>query len=85
MDGFIAQAAPGSRPAGLAPDPLPARRGGPTVMGYNTAADIPNYWTYAHQFVLQDHMFEPTRRGACRHLFLVSGWSARCCRCARPA
>ena len=51
----------------------------PDVMGYKTAADIPNYWTYAKQFVLQDHMFEPVRSWSLpAHLFLVSGWSARC-------
>ena len=31
----------------------------PDVMGYKTAHDIPNYWAYASNFVLQDHMFEP--------------------------
>ena len=31
----------------------------PDMMGYHTAADIPNYWAYAQNFVLQDHMFEP--------------------------
>ena len=30
-------------------------------MGYHTESDIPNYWTYAKDFVLQDHMFEPER------------------------
>src|SRR6478672_7807437 len=30
------------------------------VMGYHVQSDIPNYWKYAQQFVLQDHMFEPT-------------------------
>ena len=28
-------------------------------MGYHDAREIPNYWTYAQDFVLQDHMFEP--------------------------
>jgi phospholipase C len=28
-------------------------------MGYHVGSDIPNYWTYANQFVLQDHMYEP--------------------------
>src|SRR5579859_5538081 len=27
------------------------------VMGYHTGAEIPNYWKYAKDFVLQDHMF----------------------------
>jgi phospholipase C len=28
-------------------------------MGYHTQSDIPNYWAYARNFVLEDHMFEP--------------------------
>ncbi|TMK57939.1 MAG: phospholipase, partial [Actinobacteria bacterium] len=40
---------------------------------------IPNYWTYAKDFVLQDHMFEPAASWSLpAHLFAVSGWSARC-------
>ncbi len=31
----------------------------PDVMGYHTAAEIPNYWAYARHFVLQDRMFAP--------------------------
>src|SRR5439155_17103743 len=51
----------------------------PDVMGYHTAAEIPNYWTYAHRFVLQDHLFEGVRSWSLpSHLDLVSGWSARC-------
>ena len=34
--------------------------GQPDVMGYHDAREIPNYWTYAQNFVLHDHMFEPT-------------------------
>ena len=30
-------------------------------MGYKTETDIPNYWAYARDFVLQDHLFEPNR------------------------
>jgi len=51
----------------------------PDVMGYHTAAEIPNYWTYASQFTLDDHMFEPVKSWSLPdHLFLVSGWSAKC-------
>ena len=47
-------------------------------MGYHTQSDIPNYWTYAHDFVLQDHMFEPNASWSLpAHLFMVSEWSAR--------
>ena len=28
-------------------------------MGYHDAREIPNYWAYAENYVLQDHMFEP--------------------------
>ncbi len=48
-------------------------------MGYHTAAEIPNYWTYAKDFVLQDHMFEPAQAWSLvSHLYMVSGWSAQC-------
>ena len=31
----------------------------PDVMSYHDAGQIPNYWSYARNFVLQDRMFEP--------------------------
>jgi len=56
------------------------------VMGYHTGSDLPNYWTYAHDFVLQDHMFEPDSSWSLpAHLFMVSGWSADCTRHNDPA
>ncbi len=55
------------------------RSGEPDVMGYHTAAEIPNYWTYARDFTLNDHMFEPVKSWSFPdHLYLVSGWSAHC-------
>jgi phospholipase C len=55
----------------------------PDVMGYHTPAEIPNYWSYARDFVLDDHMFEPVSSWSLPdHLFLVSGWSARCANAA---
>ncbi len=78
MDGFQAQAEKGNlscTPA--APACTNARA--PDVMGYHTASDIPNYWTYARDFVLQDHMFEPNASWSLpAHLFEVSQWSALC-------
>jgi phospholipase C len=57
----------------------------PDVMGYHDAREIPNYWAYAHSFVLHDHMFEPaTTWSLPAHLDLVSGWSARCSRKGDP-
>ena len=58
-----------------------AQRAGGDVMGYHTQSDIPNYWTYARDFVLQDHMFEPNASWSLpEHLYQVSEWSARCTR-----
>jgi len=52
---------------------------GPDVMGWHDAREIPNYWAYAQNFVLQDHMFEPNASWSLpAHLFMVSGWSASC-------
>ncbi len=51
----------------------------PDVMGYHTRAELPNYWKYADNFVLQDRMFAPVDSWTLpSHLFLVSGWSAHC-------
>jgi phospholipase C len=48
-------------------------------MGYHTAAEIPNYWKYAQDFVLQDHMFQSDLSWSLpSHLYMVSGWSAAC-------
>jgi phospholipase C len=57
----------------------------PDMMGYHDAREIPNYWAYARNFVLQDHMFEPVDSWSLpAHLFMVSGWSASCTRVADP-
>ena len=51
----------------------------PDVMGWHDAREIPNYWAYARNFVLQDHMFEPNASWSLpAHLFMVSAWSAKC-------
>ena len=48
------------------------------VMGYHDGREIPNYWTYARDFVLQDHMFEQIASWSFpSHLFMVSAWSAK--------
>jgi phospholipase C len=55
------------------------------VMGYHDDREIPNYWTYAKDFVLQDRMFEPNASWSLpAHLFTVSGWSAKCSQPADP-
>jgi phospholipase C len=49
------------------------------VMGYHTAHEIPDYWAYAKNFVLQDHMFSPVASWSLpAHLYMMSGWSAIC-------
>ena len=51
----------------------------PDVMGYHDWHEIPNYWDYARNFVLQDHMFQSdTSWSLPAHLYMVSGWSAKC-------
>ncbi|HEX6818143.1 MAG TPA: alkaline phosphatase family protein, partial [Ktedonobacterales bacterium] len=82
MDGFI-KTEEGSKKTGCQNDPnAPAcsqNNGAPDVMGYHNGADIPNYWAYAQNFVLQDHLFEPNASWSLpAHLFMVSEWSAKC-------
>jgi len=82
MDGFIA-----ARQSCTAPvdpkdcqaDLAAGRKGYIDMMGYHDAREIPNYWSYAKNFVLQDHMYEPNASWSLpAHLFLVSEWSATC-------
>jgi phospholipase C len=85
MDGFVSQR---EQELGCAADPtFPAcvpcttSSTGPCddVMGYHDGSDLPNYWRYAHDFVLQDHMFAPNASWSLpQHLFMVSEWSAYC-------
>ncbi|GHG60718.1 hypothetical protein GCM10012320_35440 [Sinomonas cellulolyticus] len=84
MDGFIAQAEHAG--SSCAPND-PACAGGATtdVMGYHDGRDIPNYWTYAKDFTLQDHMFEPNASWSLpSHLYMVSEWSAKCSTAGDP-
>jgi phospholipase C len=80
MNGFLAEAEKGQRsctPGSIDPNCTWGVR--PDVMGYKTGHDIPNYWAYARNFVLQDHMFASSRSWSLpAHLFIVSAWSARC-------
>ena len=86
MDGFIGQAESGRKGCLVPQDPACTNSSEPDVMGYHTKSDIPNYWTYAKDFVLQDHMFEPNASWSLpSHLFLVSEWSAYCTQHDNPA
>jgi phospholipase C len=49
------------------------------VMGHHVASDIPNYWTYAENYVLDDQYFETDDSWSLpAHLEMVSAWSADC-------
>jgi phospholipase C len=81
MDGFIADAEnpQHSRWCALGGGIVCSYMSNPDVMGYHTARELPNYWSYAEHFTLADHMFEPTGSwSATAHLFEVSEWSAQC-------
>ena len=87
MDGFIAQALGGKKnPCTTPNDPnCTAGTGEPDVLGYHTANEIPNYWSYAQNYVLQDKMFEPNASWSLpEHLFMVSEWSAHCTKSGDP-
>ena len=64
MDGFVASALEGHHQYCAANPFSPdctadtGHRGQPDAMGWHDEREIPNYWAYARNFVLQDHMFE---------------------------
>jgi phospholipase C len=79
MDGFIEQAHDAPHRCKNQNDPVCTPESALDVMGYHDAREIPNYWEYARQFVLQDRMFQPNASWSLpEHLFMVSAWSARC-------
>jgi len=85
MDGFIAQAEKGKAGCQSTNDPACGGTSVTDVMGYHDAREIPNYWSYAENFVLQDHMFEPNASWSLpQHLFMVSEWSAKCSKAGDP-
>ena len=97
MDGFVGQAEQGMGCSTTNPDCSPCNQqqsaGGTQqpqtacvdVMGYHDAREIPNYWTYAEDFVLQDHMFEPDDSWSLpAHLYELSEWSAWCTNALNP-
>jgi len=84
MDGFVAEAEQGEKCENDKPGCSPCTEQGPSAgcidpMGYHDAREIPNYWTYAENFVLQDNMYESASSWSWpEHLYLVSAWSAIC-------
>ncbi len=86
LDGFVLTQTQGANPAICAKNPNSpkctdsgAGAARHDVMGYHTAAEIPNYWAYAQNFVIQDAMFESVRAWSLpAHLYLSSEWTAAC-------
>lgn len=84
MNGFVSQMRGSNQKAcrvsSVNPECVAAKNDNPPdVMGYHTAREIPNYWSYARHFVLQDHMFESSNSWSLpAHLYAVSAWSAHC-------
>ena len=79
MDGFVREARTSAKGCAdpQAPDCTHATT--PDVMGYHDAREVPNYWAYARNFTLDDHMFEPVASWSLPdHLYMVSAWSASC-------
>ncbi len=87
MNGFVAQAEIGARGCGPGVNnPSCSQSVTPDVMGYHDARELPNYWRYAQNYVLDDHMFEPVRSWSfAAHLYMVSGWSATCTELGEPS
>jgi len=85
MDGFIASFRLAQRACKNPDTPGCTTGTTPDVMGYHDDREIPNYWAYAKNFVLQDHMFEPNASWSLpSHLFMVSAWSAKCTTAGDP-
>jgi phospholipase C len=90
MDGFIDSLPP--HPGECWVDPTQpgcatylGPQGQPDVMATLPRSSIPNYWSYADDFVLQDRMFASIDSWTLpSHLFIVSGWAATCSNPADP-
>jgi phospholipase C len=79
MDGFVDQATQAKTRCVNLQAPVCIFGTPRQVMGYYDQHEIPNYWAYAHHFVLQDHFFEAANSWSFpQHLYQVSGWSASC-------
>ncbi len=79
MDGFVAQQVNANKNCTNPNDPNCAGSNSDDAMSWHDDREIGNYWSYAKEFVLQDHLFEPNASWSLpAHLFLVSAWSAKC-------
>jgi phospholipase C len=86
MDGFVGLAERGAKCSSTEPTCSPCNASSAEgtgrcidAMGYHDAREVPNYWTYAQNFTLQDRMFASSASWSLpEHLFTVSAWSAAC-------
>jgi phospholipase C len=79
MDGFIGVAEKSVKACTDPQNPKCTHSTAPDVMGYHDAREIPNYWSYAQNFVLDDHFFEPVASWSLPdHEYMVSAWAATC-------
>lgn len=84
MDGFVTQAEKASYNC-VPDDPECTNAGKTDVMGYHDGRDLKNYWTYAKDFTLQDHLFSSVASWSLpEHLYMVSEWSANCSKAGDP-
>jgi uncharacterized protein (TIGR03437 family) len=78
MDGFVAQSYQGKSNNDCKP-PAPTCTPGTDprdVMGWHDYREIPNYWSYANLYVLQDRMFESVLSYSLpAHLYMLAGQS----------
>jgi phospholipase C len=77
MNGFLNQAYKGTNADGTPFVPGTAPGKNPKdVMGYHDYHEIPNYWNYAHLYVLQDAMFESVASYSLpAHLYMLAAQS----------
>ena len=86
MNGFVAQAENAPRGCFNTTNPARVTNSSTDVMGYHTGSDIPNFWAYARNFMLQDHMFEQVHSWSFpSHLYLVSVLVGQLHQAHRPA
>jgi len=86
MDGFVTRADIASTLCLDPTNPVCVPQAARAVMSHHTGSDIPNYWSYAKNYVLQDHMFAPTGSWSQPiHEWIVSEWAALCARHNQPA
>jgi phospholipase C len=79
MDGFVQSAVGASAACARRLQSATCLQAAHQVLAYHDDREIPNYWSYAQNFVLQDRMFAPFQGWSnVQHVGLVSAWSASC-------